>query len=199
MYLLPIQWSPTETLLGLHRESDQTSQWTTYNRFNESKRCGYHKTCCFEVLPQEAAVLMHKLNERQQVYPQQSHKINITSSPGKLMFSINTINTSPGSLDPQHCRSLIQLANDYRELELSLTSPLCLLSVPHTAAPLILRISSLLSFIQTMPTNHHYCYWHLLRFDCLWTLNCCCLYLCSVFPVSHSRNSLVVPDMITVQ
>lgn len=98
MYLLPIQWSPTETLLGLHRESDQTSQWTTYNRFNESKRCGYHKTCCFEVLPQEAAVLMHKLNERQQVYPQQSHKINITSSPGKLMFSINTINTSPGSI-----------------------------------------------------------------------------------------------------
>lgn len=86
------------TLLGLHRESDQTSQWTTYNRFNESKRCGYHKTCCFEVLPQEAAVLMHKLNERQQVYPQQSHKINITSSPGKLMFSINTINTSPGSI-----------------------------------------------------------------------------------------------------
>lgn len=98
MYLLPIQWSPTETLLGLHRESDQTSQWTTYNRFNESKRCGYHKTCCFEVLPQEAAVLMHKLNERQQVYPQQSHKINITSSPGKLMFSINTINTSPDSI-----------------------------------------------------------------------------------------------------
>lgn len=69
-----------------------------YNRFNESKWCGYHKTCCFEVLPQEAAVLMHKLIERQQVYPQQSHKINITSSPGKLMFSINTINTSPGSI-----------------------------------------------------------------------------------------------------